>query len=120
MHFLSPTAAVPRYDAGVTNATNVRKYAEIECPYQIGRLASQYTFSWQYLVNDFGVSLTNGTRGVYWLAEENNRILHVDLSAAIDTHFRCVVNARSCSGFTNGPIECRFVFERFGPTLSTV
>ena len=50
------------------------------------------------MIGEVGAPITNGTRGVYWLAEENNRILHVDISAAPDRSFWCVGVVQTCTG----------------------
>ena len=49
------------------------------------------------MVGEVGAPITNGTRGVYWLAEEYNRTLHVNISAAPDRHFWCVGVVQTCS-----------------------
>ena len=70
--------------------------ARIECPFPLGRLDSLYTISWRCVVGEIGVPLANGTRGVYWLAEENNRTLHVNTSAAPDLSYICAGAVQTC------------------------
>ena len=98
------TAAIPQYTTGVTA---IRQYnysdsdiVEIECPFSLGRLSSLYIFEWERVLSSgLGVRLrTNGTLGVYWLAEEYNRTLHVNISAVSDRRFRCVGAVQTCSG----------------------
>ena len=50
------------------------------------------------MVGEVGAPIRNDTRGVYWLAEEYNRILHVNISAALDRSFICVGVVQTCSG----------------------
>ena len=59
------------------------------------------------LNSGLGVPITNDTRGVYWLAEEYNRILHADISAAPDRRFRCVGRVQTCSGTSSCRVERR-------------
>ena len=70
--------------------------ARIECPFPLGRLDSLYTFSWKRVVGEIGVPLASGTRGVYWFAEEDNRILHVNTSAAPDRSYICAGAVQTC------------------------
>ena len=112
------TAAIPQYR---DNVTAIRQYvysdsgiAEIECPFPLGRLSSLYTFSWERVLSSgLGVRLrSNDTRGVYWLDEEYNRTLHVNISAAPDRRFQCVGAVQTCSG-----ISCRLM-ERPSPIIN--
>ena len=49
-----------------------------------------YQFAWNGVVGDESGPITNGNQ-VYWLAKENNRILHVNLSTSGDLRkFQCV------------------------------
>lgn len=48
------------------------------------------------MIGDVIGPITNGTWGVYWLAEEDNRILHVNISVAPDRHFQCVGAVQTC------------------------
>ena len=50
------------------------------------------------MVGEVGAPIRNDTRGVYWLAEEYNRILHVNISAAPDRSFICVGVVQTCTG----------------------
>ena len=112
-----PTAAIPQYR---DNVTAIRQYissdsgvAEIECPLSLGRLSSLYTFSWQRVVGEAGAPISNDTRGVYWLDEEYNRTLHVNISAAPDRRFRCVGAVQTCSGSSS----CRLM-EKPSPIIN--
>ena len=72
---------------------------DIECPFQFGRLRELYEFSWIGVRGDDVGPITNGTLGVYWLADEDNRTLHVDFSAPRDLrNFQCVGAVQTCSG----------------------
>ena len=72
---------------------------EIVCLFELGRLSELYEFSWDGMSGDNSGPITNGTLGVYWLAEENNRTLHVDISAPRDPrNFQCVGAVQTCSG----------------------
>ena len=109
---LYPTAAIPQHRAGVIA---IKQYlysdsgvAEIECPFQLGRLSSLYTFLWQRVLSSgLGAPIHNDTRGVYWLAEEYNRTLHVNISAAPDRCFRCVGVVQACSSTSSCRVERR-------------
>ena len=96
------TAAIPQYRADVTAIRQYvysdREVVEIECPFPLGRLSSLYEFSWERVVGEVGAPITNDTRGVYWLAEEYNRTLHVNISATQDRRFWCVGTVQTCSG----------------------
>ena len=96
------TAAIPQYRTDVISITQYfysdSEVAEIKCPFPLGRLSSLYEFSWDRVVGIVGSPITNGTRGVYWLAEENNRILHVNISAAPDSRYQCIGAVQTCSG----------------------
>ena len=71
---------------------------DIECPFQIGRLRELYEFSWDGVLGPGDVQpITNGTVGVYWLDEEDNRTLHVNISAATTLKgFQCVGEVQTC------------------------
>ena len=70
---------------------------DIECPFQIGRLRELYEFSWDGVIGPGDVQpITNGTVGVYWLAEEDNRTLHVNISAITLKGFQCVGEVQTC------------------------
>ena len=102
LHVISNSAAIPRYTAGVTT---IKQYnysdsavVDIDCPFQIGRLTELYEFSWDGVLNPGDVQpITNGTVGVYWLAEEDNRTLHVNISVATNLKgFQCVGKVQTC------------------------
>ena len=75
---------------------------DIECPFQIGRLRELYEFSWDGVLAPSDVQpVPNGTVGVYWLDEEYNRTLHVNISAVAANplmmmQFQCVGKVRTC------------------------
>ena len=73
------------------------------CPFELGRLRELYGFSWDGVASDgLRGPLTNGSRGLYWLAEEDNRILHVNILAAGDRrNFECVGTVQTCTGSTS-------------------
>ena len=112
--------AIPRYTAGVI-AINQYYYdsdsavVDIECPFQFSRrLRELYEFSWDGVLGPRDVQpVTNGTLGVYWLAEEDNKTLHVDISAARLRQFQCVGRVRTC--LTSS--MCQAV-ERNSPTIT--
>ena len=87
---------------------------DIECPFQIGRLRELYEFSWDGVLGPDDVQpITNGTVGVYWLAEEDNRILHVtNIAATILKGFQCVGEVQTCQTSSS----CEPV-ERNSPTI---
>ena len=67
------------------------------CPFPLGRLESLYQFLWNGVdSNGRSGSITNGTAGVYWLAEERNSILHVNISGSPLQGFECVVTVQLC------------------------
>ena len=90
------------------------------CPFELGRLRELYGFSWDSVASDgFSGSITNGSRGLYWLAEEDNRILHVDISAAGDRrNFKCVGTVQTCTGSSSPP--CSMTQRRKSPTITIV
>ena len=56
--------------------------ADIVCPFESGRLGEPVEISWSF-AGSGGTRLgpiTNATSGAYWLEEEGNRILHVNIS----------------------------------------
>ena len=62
--------------------------------------------------------LTNGSRELYWLAEEDNRTLHVNISAAGDLrNFECVGAVQTCM-FT-GSTSCT-TQRRNSPTITII
>jgi hypothetical protein len=78
--------------------------ADVECPFKPGWLRDLYEFSWD-IVDEQGILLgplpNNRIQGAYWLANEDNRTLHVNLSSAIYTRhlssgFRCVGVVQTC------------------------
>ena len=56
--------------------------ADIVCPFEMGRLREPVKISWNTADSEGNRMgpITNATNGVYWLEEENNRILHVNIS----------------------------------------
>ena len=95
---------------------------DIECPFQIGRLRELYEFSWDGVIGPGDVQpITNGTVGVYWLAEEDNRILHVNISAVAANpilsrmQFQCVGEVTACQASSS----CDTV-ERNSPTITII
>ena len=93
---------------------------DIECPFQIGRLRELYEFSWDgVLAPDDIQPITNGTVGVYWLAEEENRTLHVNISATSpilrQLQFQCVGKVTACQTSSS----CENV-ERNSPTITII
>ena len=71
---------------------------DIECPFELGRLSELYEFSWNGVIGDSPGPITNGTLGTYWLAEEDNRTLHVDFSAPRNVrNFQCVGAVQTCT-----------------------
>ena len=105
------TAAIPQYRADVTAIRQYmysdREVVEIECPFPLGRLSSLYQFSWEHVLSSglLGAPIRNDTRGVYWLAEDYNRTLHVNISAAPDRSFQCVGAVQTCSSTSS----CRVI-----------
>ena len=102
--------AIPQYTADVnTIKPSIKQYiysdsevADIECPFQLGLLRDLYNFSWHAVASDgFAGPIRNETQGVYWLAEEKNRILHVNITAAGNQRrFQCVGRVQICTGST--------------------
>ena len=89
------------------------------CPFELGRLRELYGFSWDGVASD-GLTgpLTNGTRGLYWLAEEDNRTLHVNISAAGDLrNFECVGTVQTCTGSDSASCTTR---RRTSPTITII
>ena len=118
-----PLTAIPRYTAGVTA---IKQYTysdsavvEIECPFQLGRLRELYEFSWDGVLAPNDIQpITNDTVGVYWLAEEYNRTLHVNVSAVAASplmmmQFQCVGKVQTCQGSS----LCQKM-ERNSPTIT--
>ena len=99
--------AVPQYPDDVNT---IRQYiysdsevADIECPFQLGLLRNLYEFSWNTVASDgFPESIPDGTQGMYWLEEEKNRTLHVNILAAGNQRdFQCVGRVQICTGSTS-------------------
>ena len=89
-------------------------FVDIECPFQLGRLRELYEFSWDGVLGPGDVQpIANGTVGVYWLAKEDNRILHVNISAATLMEFQCVGEVQTCQTSSN----CQ-PMERNSPTIT--
>ena len=71
---------------------------DIECPFQFGRLRELHEFSWDGVLGDSVGRVDNGTLGVYWLAEENNTVLHVNISAPGSLrNVQCVGKVQTCT-----------------------
>ena len=112
--------AIPQYTAGVIS---IKQYvysdsavADIECPLQLGRLTELYGFSWHGVIGDSSGPITNGTLGVYWLAEENNRTLHVNISAPENLrNFQCIGAVQACSTSSSCRTE-----RRNSPTITVL
>ena len=100
-------AAIPRYTAGV-RFINQYVYsdsavADVVCPFEIGRLRELYEISWS-TANTQGNRLgpiTNATQGVYWLEEEDNRTLHVNISTPGPLRYQCVGKVQTCRYHTS-------------------
>ena len=76
---------------------------DIECPFQLGRLKELHKFSWDGVLGPGDVQpIKNGTVGVYWLDKEDNRTLHVNVSAVAANpnlmmmQFQCVGKVQAC------------------------
>ena len=100
-----PLTAIPRYPgvAAIKQYTySDSAVVDIECPFQIGRLRELYEFSWDGVLGPSDVQpIPNGTVGVYWLDEEDNRTLHVNVSAVAASplmmmQFQCVGKVQTC------------------------
>jgi hypothetical protein len=83
--------------------------ADVVCPFKPGRLRDLYKFSWD-IIDQEGIRIgpvPNATLGVYWLASEDNRTLHVDISSPAITgllrYIRCFGEVQSCSGTSCTP-----------------
>ena len=73
--------------------------ADVVCPFEIGRLRELYEISWN-TADSLGIGvrpITNTTDGVYWLEEEDNRILHVNISTPGPLRYQCVGKVQTCS-----------------------
>ena len=89
---------------------------DIECPFQLGRLRELYKFSWDgVLAPDDIQPITNGTVGVHWLAEEDNRTLHVNISTATLMQYQCVGEIWTCQTILSSSCE---EMERNSPTIT--
>ena len=120
-NYYYPLTAIPRYPG----VTAIKQYmysdsavVDIECPFQIGRLRELYEFSWDGVIGPGDVQpIPNGTVGVYWLAEEDNRTLHVNISATSqilkELQFQCVGEVTACRTSSS----CEPV-ERNSPTIN--
>ena len=72
--------------------------ADVVCPFEIGRLRELYDISWS-TADAQGNRLrliTNATQGVYWLAREDNRTLHVNISTPGPLRYQCVGKVQTC------------------------
>ena len=64
---------------------------------------NSYEFSWSGVIGDSSGPIRNGTLGRYWLAEEDNRTLHIDFSVPSNVrNFQCVGAVQTCSGLSCG------------------
>ena len=73
--------------------------ADVVCPFEIGRLRELYEISWSTAGsqgNRLG-PVTNATDGVYWLEEEDNRTLHVNISTPGPLRYQCAGEVQTCS-----------------------
>ena len=89
------------------------------CPFELGRLRELYRFSWDGVTNDgLTGAIDNGTQGRYWLTEEDNRTLHVNISAVGHRrNFECVGAVQTCM-FT-GSTSCT-TQRRNSPTITII
>ena len=73
---------------------------DIMCPFEreSGRLGEPIEISWS--TADSGGNrvgpITNATNGVYWLEEEDNRILHVNISTLGSLRYQCIGSVEIC------------------------
>ena len=74
--------------------------ADVVCPFEIGRLGEPVEISWS-IANSGGDRLgpiTDATNGVYLLEEEDNRILHVNISTLGPLgYYQCAGQVEICS-----------------------
>ena len=73
--------------------------ADVECPFELGRLRELYEISWSTADSQGNrlAPITNATQGVYWLAREDNRTLHVNISTPGTLRYQCVGEVQTCS-----------------------
>ena len=77
--------------------------ADVVCPFESGRLGEPVEISWN--TADSGGNrvgpITNATNGAYWLEEEDNRILHVNISTLGSLGYQCAGSVEICSRRTS-------------------
>ena len=79
--------------------------ADIVCPFEIssGRLREPVEISWS--TADSGGNtvgpVTNATSRAYWLEEEDNRILHINISTLGPLGYQCAGSVEICSRRTS-------------------
>ena len=77
--------------------------ADIECPFESGRLRQPVEISWS-TVDSGGNTVgpvINATSGAYWLEKEDNRILHVNISTIGTRRYQCAGQVDICSHNTS-------------------
>ena len=79
--------------------------ADIECPFEIssGRLGEPVEISWSFADSQGNrvVPIINATSGVYFLEEEGNRILHVNISTLGPLRYQCAGQVEICERRTS-------------------
>ena len=77
--------------------------ADIECPFESGRLRQPVEISWSFVGSqgDRLGPIINATSGAYWLEKEDNRILHVNISTIGTRRYQCAGQVEICSRNTS-------------------
>ena len=73
--------------------------ADVVCPFELGRLRELYEISWS-TAGSQGNRVGPATNGVYWLEEEDNRTLHVNISTPGPLRYQCAGEVQTCRRHT--------------------
>ena len=77
--------------------------ADIVCPFEIGRLGEPVEISWNFAGSegDRVGPITNASSRAYWLEEEDNRTLHINISTLGPLGYQCAGSVEICEHCTS-------------------